>query len=189
MDSTVVRMLRDAHGRVTEVGGSADGRAVRWVRRALRDEHGEGAARSPLRVAGGKRTRAADDGRRPARAWTGWQRARVRAAGYTAMRAAFARAVAGVQTDGHDWRPPVARDDVQAAERPMVGREADDEVVAEHAEPEPAEGDALHDEMAEWAAAEAAAPAEEVQPWEEDMENEMLENDLWAGVREPFGDG
>ena len=48
---------------------------------------------------------------------------------------------------------------------------------------------ALHDEMAEWAAAEAAAPAEEAQPWEEDMENEMLENDLWAGVREPFGDG
>ena len=27
------------------------------------------------------------------------------------------------------------------------------------------------------------------QPWEEDMENEMMEHELWAGGREPFGDG
>ena len=43
--------------------------------------------------------------------------------------------------------------------------------------------------MAEWAAAVADATVGMAQPWEEDMENEMLENDLWAGVREPFGDG
>ena len=94
-----------------------------------------------------------------------------------AMREAFARADAGVWADGHDWRPAAAS-------------EADDAVAAERGEPAPTEdGGSVCDEMAEWAAAAAAAPVEEALPWEEDMENEMMEHELWAGGREPFGDG